>query len=622
MDGLDRFIRQITTGIEGRFGAWIAPVEEGVNYFPGTTIRVLGISASRLTSGLDIVGSVGRPEHPGIGVYLTLGEYIHLPGLDVSLEGLRNLALEISKSAPRKSMLFALARIGSALETPGGEQALVDEYSRLLKPEIVNRLNEALNRADPPRRFLVRQVVSQAFGLAMKNGPIVDEAYPAPEVFRPIVLCHALAGSFGVDDGGSGQLVVGEPSGDALVLSLLANLQFNARTNDLTAIARSRKLWRMKSERGEAVLSPLVHHDILAKALSTNIELLLAAVLAVYPYSNSSRERSPVIEPKLSHPRLGSELSRIVNRLSVNWDDNCSDLRDPSSEWDFNYLLDRPLVRVNDTQYLLVDSAILMYRMTDGIFQDVVNQLVRGKESSKFRTAWGHVIEDYVISRLSEIELGRDFRVYLESDHSAAYPGKNTSRPDLVIDYGESVLVIEVVSHLLSHQTIAGQDVKDFRDNFISHLDQKLSQLDNSIRPMRFHPLDLFGVAVFKNFVPVIVTGDGMSQSVVLEALIRQRSEVGSLFQFGMCPLPLVIDLDEVEMLEGLAGHGEFIPELINSWRDSDFRGLPLKNYLIDRFNKSPEKLRAESLQREFDLLTNELLRLVGEEDYGTGVVE
>lgn len=615
MDSLDQFVRQITTGIESQFGEWISPVENGVTYFPGTTIRVIGLPAKRLASGIDIVGSAAQPAHPGIGVYLTLSDYINLPGLDVSPEGLRDLALEITQSAPKQSMLYALARIGSALESPTGEQELVDEYSRFLRPEIVNRLNEALNRANPPRRFLVRQVVSQAFGFVMRNGVVSDQSQLAPETFRPIVLCHAMAGSFGADDSATEPPVVGEPTGDALVLSLLANLQFNSRTNDLTAIARTRKLWRMNSKRADEVLRPHVHHDVLAKALSTNIELLLAAVLAVYPYCGNNRVRTPIVEPKLSHPRLGQELSRIVDRLAINWDCSGGDLTEPASEWDFGHLLDRPLIRMNDTQFLLVDAAILMYRMTEGIFQDVLNQIERGRESNNFRSAWGHVIEDYVSTRLSEIESRRGFGVYYESDHAVAYPGGEQRRPDLVIDYGEVVLVIEVVSRLISHNAIATQDVQAFRDEFTRQIHQKLSQLDDAIRPMRFHPKNLFGTSARKRFLPLLVTGDGISQSVVLERFIRQRANTGPYFQFGMCQLPVVIDLDEVEMLEGLASRGEFIPDLIGTWRESDLRDLPLKNYLIDKFKDAPEKLRSESLQKEFDQLTSELLQLVGDDE-------
>lgn len=611
MNHLDQVVRYLTVGECPEFGPWLAGIEEGIVYFPGTTIRVLSFRSGLSEAGLWVSGSPSGRVPPGMGVYLTLDEYLDLPGIDTSPVGLRMLAEQIVETTPKQAALYALARIGGILESVDGWHDLIAEYVQVLRPEVRKRLENALQFGNPPRHFLVRQVVSQAFSLVMRRGIVSASPKLPPEVFRPIVLCHALAGSYATTANNDQTLIVGETHADQLVLSLLANLQFNSRTNDLSAIARTRKMWTMKSPRAEAVLKNKNQHDVLTQYLGTSIEILLAAALAIYPHDRSSKYRPPIIQPRLQHPRWGEQLSEILDRLAINWNDETARNTDPHSEWDVTFLLDRPLVRINDLQYLLVDSSILMYRLTEGIFQDVINQMPKGSETAKFRSAWGHIIEDYVRERLVAVESRRGFSVYDESDHDSAYPGDGKHRPDLMIDYGEYVLVLEVVSRLFSHSTISEQSVKSFRDDLDGHLFKKVSQLDEAVRPMHSEPLRLFKTNHLKTFIPVLVTADGISNNAVIDALIEGHCRELGLFNFNRCDLPVVLDLDELEMLEARAGRGEFIPDLISGWRASTFRQVPLKNYLIDRFSREPEVLRSKSLQSEFDELTDQIIQLL-----------
>ncbi len=611
VENLDHLVQLMTGRTDPGYGRWLASIEQGEVYFPGTTIRVLGYRADLSDHGIWVVTAGRDQDLRGFGVYLKLSDYMDVPGLDFTMDGMRAIALEIVESAPKQSLLYALARIGSILEAEDGESQLVAEFGKVLRPEVRTRLENILQTSSPRRLFLVRQLVTQAFSLVMRRG--IESASPElpPEFVRAVILCHVVAESFGTDASPNQSLVMGEPEGDRLILSLLANMQFNSRTNDFTAIARTRKMWRMKSPRTEEALHGKPQHEVLVEALNTTIEVLMATAFAVYPTPSGQQFRPAVIEPLLLHPKWGKELQESLDRIAIDWDDESHRDCTPKSEWDVEFLLKSPLVRINQTQFLVIDSSILMYRLTEGVFQDVCNRLPPEISTSRFRSAWGNVVEDYVCERLAPVEFARGFGIYTETDHRNAFPGDNQTRPDLVIDYGENVLVIDVISRLFSFPTITGQRVDKYQTELEKYLYEKLQQLDQAIRPMIHSSARFFGHSGAKKYLPVIATFDGLANNFITDALVRNVCEQRELFNFAGCAMPCILNIDEIEMLEGLSSRGEFIPLLIVNWRTSPMHQMPLKNYLIDRFDRTPESLRSESLQAEFNVLTEEIMELL-----------
>ncbi len=58
-----------------------------------------------------------------------------------------------------------------------------------------------------------------------------------------------------------------------------------------------------------------------------------------------------------------------------------------------------------------------------------------------------------------------------------------------------------------------------------------------------------------------------------------------------------IIDLGDLESLEGLAQQGHSILEILSGWKHSDIAELSLRNYLLENFPWNPKHYRPSRMQ-------------------------
>lgn len=73
-----------------------------------------------------------------------------------------------------------------------------------------------------------------------------------------------------------------------------------------------------------------------------------------------------------------------------------------------------------------------------------------------------------------------------------------------------------------------------------------------------------------------------------------------------------MIDLGELEMLEGLAESGSDPIDLIRRWRSSDLADMSLRNWLLREFGPDSEQYRAARIKPRVDALFATFIERLG----------
>ena len=202
--------------------------------------------------------------------------------------------------------------------------------------------------------------------------------------------------------------------------------------------------------------------------------------------------------------------------------------------------------------------------------------------------------------------LGAQSGYYTEEDLQAAYPGHKTS--DVVIDAGDVLLAVEIVSGRLSTDTVRRGDPEALRRDLEKLAYKKIRQLDDTANCLIANPAKLLGYpAPVRPIQPVVVAAGGFPMSpvtanVVVEYCVSQGYLRGTR-------TPAIITVDEVEMLEGLAeNRGVSAATVLNDWKTSSLRDMALRNYLLAHFGSEIDDYRPVRMRPRFDRFAEDIV--------------
>ena len=83
------------------------------------------------------------------------------------------------------------------------------------------------------------------------------------------------------------------------------------------------------------------------------------------------------------------------------------------------------------------------------------------------------------------------------------------------------------------------------------------------------------------SIVPTLVVGGGFLPNMLSYQYIRHRLDELQLLQDPRIEPLAILDLEDVEVLEGLGERGHSPIDVLVGWQRSEHRDLPLTNYLI-----------------------------------------
>lgn len=324
-------------------------------------------------------------------------------------------------------------------------------------------------------------------------------------------------------------------------------------------------------------------------------------------------------------PRVRKRAKRIFSILACSKRDfkkefESEDRKGGSFYYNFQPFWRKPFYKLNKNAYFLLDPEYLQEKITFGIYGEINDYYLRCREKvcnrkkqkiDKKRTALnaftGRCLEIYVKNLLKRMypthpSLAR--RLFWEGQ------GDSTGGVDFIVYYPTSLVFIEVTISGIRHNTVLTGDFaeieKEIRQIFFSAENRKskgkVVQLNDAINS--FKKGDLAGLKIdprtIKQFYPVLVLEKGVPIIPPVFATYLKWIQEKELLQGHLGNFTL-IDLEELEIVESLVAKGAELPEILEHYKSSGYKGLPFKNFLsFERKGIPPNQFLNSQLEKMF----------------------
>ena len=239
----------------------------------------------------------------------------------------------------------------------------------------------------------------------------------------------------------------------------------------------------------------------------------------------------------------------------------------------------RPFLRLADGRFVLWSPRAIISWLTDGFYFRALAAARSVGRRDHFHTFWGYLVEQYARQVLEEVYPGPRLpgsgRTFGEQRYGRR---KHKRSPDIAIEFGPDLVLIEVFSGRLSLETrVSGRALKVTEDitRMVAAKGGQLSRrIDDYLAGAFSYPgVDLAHV---HRIWPIVVTGSGLLLTEILSDEI-DSSLADSFKQAKVQPLT-IMDLADLEQLAGLVEAGKSIPDLlarkIGVYRRLDWRRM------------------------------------------------
>jgi hypothetical protein len=180
-------------------------------------------------------------------------------------------------------------------------------------------------------------------------------------------------------------------------------------------------------------------------------------------------------------------------------------------------------------------------------------------------------------------------RQHGENDYRIAK--RRFQAPDIVLDYGDDVIAIEVFSGRISRDARTRLDAELLRKALKKATTRKLAELNARIDHLLGGQLNYDGLelARVKRVWPIVVlAGDPILQTPALWHYVQDTAPE-AFSRDARVQRPLIFDLDDLEPLLALVeGDGHTLPELLARLAASPYASLPPRNWVHATFGGVP----------------------------------
>jgi hypothetical protein len=576
---------------------------------PGEGLTVVTTALGVQFPGL--LGPASSPRGPGTGVLRYLGANLsiddYMPfGGSIPVEDERVAVIDrLLQEHDRSTYVHAAAELTATIDKPQFVQDLREAYRGFLgrfPAPTLSRFDELLARG---YSFLGRHVLLQTVRELLTRPDVGNPPAKLPPHLALVTVAHAIAGRTRKPTGPDEPTLCGLPEG--LALSLVCNSSFH-HSGDLYAdLDRCLRLWQVYGPQVKARLGGREPTALLKEATGVELEDLLAVGIGLFAHLLQWSPGKPI---RLNED-LGSDMSTdvreaVLAQVATDVDDLVQRFtQGAQSEWDLLAIQERPVVRL-DNGLLVLDGRLLTERFTTGLFwivHDHLRDTEGDAERKSWTDAWGYMIEAMAEDDLkphAPTLLGGAPSVLDERGLSDAFEkvakspkGKQRKSADCLIDFGPVIGIFEVVSGRLVVATRVRGDRAAFGRDMEKIVLCKVRQLDATARDALSFPHALFGAgAVPRPIQPVVVAGEDFPISPVVTRYVEDYRKAEGLLKGAMIRPLAVIDLGDLEALEGLAQEGHLICDLLLAWKNSDLSDMPLRNYLLEQYPWRPELYR------------------------------
>lgn len=584
----DEFLRTLTGSEPEDIRNYLSQVQQGLAFAFGSTVPKLGAETRRH-------GEFEVPAHANVaspldtvGVYVTLAEY--LPEVRENFESDDEFLAYFASAYPADSMILGLVLLNRIATNEDELQRLTDEFVEELAPGPSERLRTFLEAEPERRRLLARQQVLAGLKLLLTREPDSEGRLPekSTPVISAIILAHAI-GSFLAADRATEETLAGYPAYFVMEITRLSLMY--ASDDEFASIDRIVRLWR---DYGDKITKyPLREHPLTLLQEATGLELEVILGLGFLLYAQTV-QWNPHKPPFMNHDygsNLPDDTKRAFTKLVADTSKNlATKLKGHESPFDFLPFQETPVMDT-PTGLLVIDAAYLWDRFTSGLFYFVHDYEKGLSEANRqsWNQAFSEMVEMMVEDQLRAMaipDLAGGTTFYMEEDFARAYGGKQC---DVGLTFGDRFLLVEIVSGRLSVPTRIEGDLEKFGEDTDRLVINKCRQLHEAAQNVLRHEAALTGheSAQPPRIVPAVVVAGGYPLNPMTTAYIKERLKDEALLDDPRIDPIAIIDLGELEILEGISEAGKTPAELLADWQSSALAETSFKNYVIRVFGST-----------------------------------
>ena len=584
----DRLARMLTENEpEELRSSYLALPAHGA-HIAGSAARRIGANEYRelANSGLAIPAdaSLAAPIDY-VSVYVTVNQYVDYDPNG----GLDDLISVLGRNQTRETLLLNLALLNTIAADSNKLAEFESAFCELLAPPLGTRLKNLLYRGAEAgkHRLLARQPILAAIRYVLRNDiGGRDETGDVGTLIAAAMFSQAVAVNLAAERDSSEQIVgISVPMFFELMRSSLLY-----QADDMwSSIDRVVRLWRTFGDRIATFPLRMSPADLLRQISGLEIEELLGLAFLLYAHATQWEPGArPVVDSDMNSD-MDPEKLQAFRALVAS---DAEGLRSAfaartSSTFDFLPIQERPVL-LTDAGLLVLDLGYLWDRVTSGLYWIVHDHEKQRSERDRQRwsQAYAESVELMVEAQLQQMAPpvlgpGPGSTFYTEEDLERAYG--ETRRCDAVIDFGADILVVEVVSGQLHVRTRIEGDLSQFKKDTERLILDKCEQLDAACRAILGDPAALLGYqsATAIRLVPVVLVGGGYPINPFTMAYIRDSLDAEEWLSDARVAELCIIDVSELEILEGLAQLGETPNGVLRAWKASGIANVSLRNFVL-----------------------------------------
>lgn len=523
------------------------------------------------------------------------------------------------------SFLF-LARIAAEVwhmrEDSDRQLALVRTFDM---PTLVARLEQVLVVRDgrAPRVVFAEQyltVLQRILIQHARDATLADEA--TEDELRSTIAAYFAAAS--VTSAADAHLKAGDVTATEWLVYLTKNGSYNNRSPNVNAFTRARELFvnlpaRLAHDNHYCSINDWFREDYgldageqhaigfalyaLSGALDDDVRPGDRSVVAPPFGDGPLADRQQVIADLVSAPRAWyfEEFTALGNDLD-------------SIAWERTPFLRRPFLRIADGRWVLISPRTIDSWLGDGFYYRALESAQRrGSEVvNRFFTFFGKVVEQYCLDLARSVFDGErpieGGRVHGEQ-HFGPHGGKRTS--DVAIDFGPDLVLIEVVAARFSAEMRVYGNPDLLRAALERMIFKKVGQLGRVVSAVLCGDATIPDVEVahVERVWPVVVTGGDLMHTELLWDRIDAELPP-ELAAARVQPLT-VIDVEDYELLLGLASDGLHLPEVLGKKARSLYRCLGLTRFMHEELHLAVPLLQRPPVLEERWHALGEAMRTV-----------
>ena len=574
----------------------------------GTGLIVPGRSMTAAQLGLVPVETSSTWFDQYVKAYVTGGDYLTdalaAAGLPFDPVPLISSLLRLH---PREVYLPVLVALNHAAHHPQLAEAYQERFLARLNPAMAENVRRALDgRADGVRRaLLARQPVLRAMRTvlthrtpqgALSAGSLSAVAPGLDPELAGMLLVHLVAAQLHSPQTAGGVMIGGLPQ--SLAMEMVANGLFHSNERADVLLARTRMLWSTYGTQIDLAKLKLRARplDLLTEATGLDFDDIAALTAAYYGYIRALQpDMLPGVNAFAGIAVSRQTIETYLGSFASDMDDLADKLDACTGSWQLLPIQERPLLRLGEVLFVL-DEQYLIERATQGLYwfvHEKERELDGQRGCTRWNGAYASMVERRVedqLRRLTPQLIGGASAFFTEEDLQAAFPGRKNA--DAGIDYGDLVLLAEVVTTQVSLATRENADVTAFGNDIKKFFLKKAGQLDETASSLLRDPqpdgspLD----KPARRILPVAVRGGHFPINPVTRRHIKDTLRNARLLNYRRPAFPIAalapVDLEELEICETLRETRNLsLHDLIRQWQQSDdyaessFRAFLSKTY-------------------------------------------